>query len=181
MKTGKAIHKWIAAGLLVSLVAPFIGLGLWSSYQQQVTRNEVMSILQAGVSKNLLTLLVFNNKRETEQLTWKHSKEFSFRGEMYDVMEKELKGDYTYYWCWKDHKETKLNKEIKTRWRSLLGFGKDKKTSNDRKLAVFNPLFYQHQAGIAFTMDFREITTYEQPLDYYSYYFPPPVPPPQIG
>lgn len=181
MKTGKAIYKWIAAGMLIVLVAPFIGLGLWSSYQQQMTRNEVMSILQAGVSRNMLTLLVFNNKQETEHLTWKHSKEFSFHGEMYDVMEKESNGDSTYYWCWKDHEETKLNKDIKTRWRTLLGFGKDRKTSNDQKLTVFNPLFYQHQGSKSLVLDSCLFTIYEQKEQYYSFHFPPPVPPPQFG
>jgi hypothetical protein len=30
---------------------------------------------------------------------------------MYDIVEKEVKGDTTLYWCWLDNEETKLNRQ----------------------------------------------------------------------
>ena len=49
---------------------------------------------------------------DSGKLYWEHSKEFEFKGEMYDVICFEKKGDTTYYWCYWDKKETKLQRDL---------------------------------------------------------------------
>ncbi|GAA5032817.1 hypothetical protein GCM10011506_23060 [Marivirga lumbricoides] len=65
----------------------------------------------AGMDKNELVLLKFTSE-EAKVLKWEHAKEFEYQNEMYDVVEQQTIGDTTYYWCWWDHEETALNKQL---------------------------------------------------------------------
>lgn len=81
--------------------------------QKKQVRREVKKQLIEEVGKEQLVLLVFSEKDQLTQLKWEHSKEFEYKGQMYDVVDKKIKGDTTFYWCWWDHAETHLNKQLK--------------------------------------------------------------------
>lgn len=59
-----------------------------------------------------LALLKFSKEETETRLKWKHSREFEYNGSMYDIVETEVREDSIIYWCWWDHKETKLNKQL---------------------------------------------------------------------
>lgn len=65
-----------------------------------------------GLSSDQLVLIKLSQADSKTQLDWKHSKEFEYQGQMYDVVRSEVKNDCIYYWCWWDHKETSLNKTL---------------------------------------------------------------------
>ena len=54
----------------------------------------------------------FTQKEAANQLKWEHAKEFEYKGEMYDVVNKVITNDIIQYWCWWDHEETKLSKQL---------------------------------------------------------------------
>ncbi len=66
-----------------------------------------------GIDKDRLELISVG-REESSNLRWVHSKEFEFLGEMYDVVYKKTSKDSIHYWCWWDHQETTLNKELNT-------------------------------------------------------------------
>ena len=66
-----------------------------------------------GIDKDRLELISVG-REESSKLRWVHSKEFEFLGEMYDVVYKKTSKDSIHYWCWWDHQETTLNKELNT-------------------------------------------------------------------
>ncbi len=66
----------------------------------------------AKIDPSELVLLKFTKKESREQLRWEHAKEFEYKGEMYDIVNKTELGDSIFYWCWWDYEETKLNKKL---------------------------------------------------------------------
>ncbi|MDP2175773.1 MAG: hypothetical protein Q8K70_07685 [Bacteroidota bacterium] len=68
--------------------------------------------LIAQTDRQELVLLKFTESQKQSELNWKHAKEFEYQEQMYDIVETATKGDTTFYWCWWDHEETKLNKQL---------------------------------------------------------------------
>jgi hypothetical protein len=68
--------------------------------------------------KELLELLVFNKKDILKQkidFKWIHSREFRYKGEMYDVVKKEENNNKLFLYCINDKKEKRLEKEFEKR------------------------------------------------------------------
>lgn len=97
--------------LFLVLVGPLGVTYLWLNYQKKQVKREIKWSIIHGIDREELTVLKFGQE-EASQLKWKHSKEFEFKGDMYDIVDSEVHGDSIIYWCWWDHKETKLNKQL---------------------------------------------------------------------
>ena len=134
------------------------------------------------MSKDDLVEFRFSEEEERTQVEWEHAKEFEYRGEMYDVVSVEVKGDTSYYWCWKDHKETKLNEQLNQLVASALEHNPRGREDESRLLAFFDSLYFIAPA---------EQTTFEIQETRKRYFFvqivyqfvfrSPPVSPPEIA
>lgn len=95
----------------------------------------------AGLDRQELVRFVFSDEEISSELKWKHSREFEYKGEMYDIVYIEASADSTVFHCWWDHEETTLNQQLK----SLLAiaFNKDplKKDRQDRLSFFLKHLF----------------------------------------
>ncbi len=80
--------------------------------QRKQIRKSVKKKMLDGIPKEMLVMLKFTQAEKTSRLKWKHSREFEFEGEMYDIYDSENHGDTTYYWCYWDKEETQLNRQI---------------------------------------------------------------------
>lgn len=173
--------KLSSAVLLISLVLPIILAYTFFHYQKKQVRKEVKQQIITGIDKEELVLLKFTEEESQTKLKWEHSKEFEYNQEMYDIVEKEIKGDTIYYWCWWDNEETKLNKKLD----NLLAYalGKDpKQNENQERLANFYKSLYCEQSSVWHLYSIQTtqtIATYE--FNYLSISHTPPVPPPEIG
>ncbi len=98
--------------LLFCFVAPIVTVFGIIQYQKKQVKREVKWKMIAGMERDELVLLKFTEKEKNTQLRWEHSKEFEYKGEMYDIVETNIMGDTTYYWVWWDHEETQLNKQL---------------------------------------------------------------------
>ena len=68
--------------------------------------------IKAGVPEDQLAVITVNSQNENE-LHWKHSREFKYRGVMYDVVRKEQHNDHsTTYFCVNDAQETQLFEDL---------------------------------------------------------------------
>ena len=74
------------------------------------------------------------------KLDWEHSREFEYKGEMYDVIRAETKGDSIWYWCYWDRKETKLRKELNVLLVNLMGPGQQNKNEGRQLNDFFKSL-----------------------------------------
>jgi len=127
--------------LLVFLIFPFAGTYCWLHFKKQKIHKEIKWKLIARTDLNELVLIKIIAKTDNEQLNWKHSMEFEYKSEMYDIVSKEMHGDTTYYWCWWDHEETKLNRQLDDL--VILAFGNNPdKSHRSQQLIDFMKLLY---------------------------------------
>ncbi len=94
------------------LAVPYFGTYSWLKWQRRQVKRAVKWQMIAGIDKEKLVHLSFTSAEASSQLHWKHSREFEFKGEMYDIAGKAQVGDTLHYWCWWDHEETKLNRQL---------------------------------------------------------------------
>lgn len=123
----------------VILLLVIFSFNLGGSYailqiQKHQIRREIKREIRAGISENDLIKIEVTSENK-EKLIWKDSKEFSFKGKMYDVVRSEKIDENTkVYHCILDSQETKLiaqyNKELQKKH-------KNKKNSNSLKVFKF--------------------------------------------
>jgi len=116
---------------------------LWSYHQKKEVKHLVKWEIIQGIDKSELVLIHLSKAEANDKLEWEHSKEFEFEGEMYDVVEVEENVDSIKYWCWWDHEETKLNKELAELVNSLLGAQPEKKEKEQKLISFYHSLFVE--------------------------------------
>lgn len=94
------------------LIAPAVVTYSWLQQRKRAVKKEVKWKMIAGIDKSELVLLKFSKSDTQTKLRWKHSKEFEFNNQMYDIVDKVVSKDSIHYWCWWDFKETKLNRQL---------------------------------------------------------------------
>ena len=154
----------------------------WLSFQQYQTKKAVKHKLKSSLDKSLLVALRFTAKQAQSELEWEHSKEFEYRGEMYDVVETEINGDTTTYWCWWDDEETSLNKQLTALVSDILGNNPNRNKRQKEIIDFYSTLFHQATDSCFYT----SVTT-ETMIDHYPIYTAhksieqksPPTPPPR--
>ena len=80
-----------------------------------ILKHEIKSSLSEfnEKNKNPKDIVIFNiSPKVAAKLEWKDKHEFRYNGLMYDVIKREVNGDYITYYCYIDHKEMKLFKGL---------------------------------------------------------------------
>lgn len=160
------------------MVLPFAGTFLVHKIQKKQIKRTIKRKIIAGIDKSELVLLKFTEKEKQTQLRWEHSKEFEYRGQMYDITDFQAVGDTTYYWCWWDYEETNLNKQLNKKLSESL---EGNPLNQKRQLKLFsflNTLFWdQIQISIPENFFFLSKTEFIFSENHYStllYSQPPP-------
>lgn len=168
--------------LLLCMAAPFLGTFTWLKYQKIKVRKELKKQLIAGVDKNELVLLKFTLEESRTDLRWEHDKEFEYNNQMYDVVEKEIRNDTVYYWCWWDYEETGLNRKLQNLITDALGGDLERKKKQDHTLNFYKSLFFTQISNQNFLPPTKEIASNSfYSFSDISYFLSPPVPPPIQG
>jgi len=162
------------------MVAPFAASYMLLHYQKKQVKRAVKWRMIAEMDKDELVLLKLSKNEQLTQLHWKHAREFSYKGEMYDIVYTKNTSDSCYYWCWWDHEETKLNKQLKKLVTQTFGHHHKKKDGENRLLKFYNNLYFPTQIinqffGIKFIKEpiFNINTLHSIRMT------PPPNPPPE--
>lgn len=108
----KIATAWI---LILVLTLPLGLTGWYLNWQKHKIKKSVKKELIAQTDKDKLELLKFKKSELNLQVVWKHAKEFSYNGEMYDIVNSQTINDSIFYWCWVDNEETSLNIKL-TEW-----------------------------------------------------------------
>ncbi len=167
--------------MLFSFAAPVATTFVVLHAQKKQIKREVKWRMIAGIDRDELELIKLTREEAAEELEWEHSKEFEYRGEMYDIVETVVKGDSIFYWCWWDHEETRLNKQLG----ELLTFAYSEDSTNQRnkeRLSIFYKSVYFFDSLPIETTVFLNLK--QTPPGYnrlfQSHSFSPPVPPPEV-
>jgi hypothetical protein len=174
-------RKFAGISLLICLVVPVLALYVWTQHQKHEVRRAVKWRMAANLDKDEMVLLKFTDEDADSQLRWKHSKEFEFQGFMYDIVQQELHGDTTYYYCWLDKEETELNQRLDEL--AALAFSKDPKNKENREKlsSFFKSLFHKDSDVITAIHEDTAIMNSKYEESYFLYRKPPRVPPPRCS
>ena len=103
------MKKLVGILLFLCLLAPVVSTFSYLHYHKRSVRKHLKHDMMKTLDKDSFTLLKFSKEEAKNELNWEHSREFEFEGEMYDVVQTIEIGDSIHYYCWWDHKETRLN------------------------------------------------------------------------
>lgn len=106
---------------LLSLVLPTLAAFVFLEARKEILRERVQQSLRSETSEENLCVLTFSSSDIDGKLVWKDHKEFSYKGEMYDVVRTEKSGDKISYYCWHDVEETKLNSQLESLFYLAIG------------------------------------------------------------
>jgi len=135
----------------------------------------------SGIDRNELVQIKVLQDESGGLIRWEHPDEFEFEGQMYDVVYKQFKGDTSIYWCWWDHKETRLNRELDTLVAGILGNDTQRKEKNKNLVDFIKKLYCESFSY--YHIKTTEIRVIYQifPEKVFTICHRPPVPPPRIG
>jgi hypothetical protein len=175
------LKKLFGILLLICLVTPFFVTLSGIQLQKNKCRKAVKKQVMQGVSHEALTLLKFKKEDASKKLIWKHSSEFAYEGQMFDVVRTESHGEEVWYWCLWDHHETKLERELNKLVAHAAGRQGPNKENQKRLQHFVLTLFYAQKAGWELLSHYQnEVIQVERRLVFSSLDLPPPVPPPRI-
>ncbi|KAA3642594.1 MAG: hypothetical protein DWP98_13575 [Bacteroidetes bacterium] len=172
--------KFFGILLLICFIAPVTTAYFVLKIQKKQVRKEVKWKMISGLDDSELVLLKIAEK-DKKALKWKHSKEFELKGEMYDIVKSEERNDTTYYWCWWDYEETKLNKQLDGLLVNTLGNNPHHQKNQKNLLQFFKSLFFVEKVE---QDSFIEIEKTQYSICVLSFYktlkYSPPTPPPEF-
>ena len=175
-------RKVVSLLLLFCLVTPVAATFTFLQYQKMQVKHEVKWKMIAGIDKNELVLLKFTNEEIQTELRWEHSKEFEYKGQMYDIVETSIQEDTFYYWCWLDEEETKLNKQLKELVSNVLGNKPQRQDKKNQLAEFFKKLFHENQKPQTSTTIIKTSIKHFLYSEYFtSIYHKPPLPPPRYS
>lgn len=106
------MKNFISISLLLIIALATLFPFAYLKMERMAIKKSIKHKIIAGIDKEELVLLVFHKDEVDQQVKWKHSKEFQYKGEMYDIVEKEIIGNEIHYWVWWDKEETALNQKL---------------------------------------------------------------------
>ena len=104
-----AMRRMIPIFFVLLLSAPFLGTFSWLKMEKYFVRKSIKHQIIDGIDHDLLVHKSFAKKDTALLLNWKHEKEFSLNGEMYDIVQRTYTKDSVHYALWWDNEETQLN------------------------------------------------------------------------
>lgn len=173
------MKRFLTVFLLSSLIFPLTGSIIYFKFQSSKIKRAVKHQIIEGIDKSELVLLSFS-EQERVKLNWKHSKEFEYKNEMYDIVYTEYSNDTTHYWCWWDFKETELNKQLNKVVLHILGQNPGRKNEIDRVFLFYKTLFIsiENQLNPITLVSIIKIMIDDFSINSLSY--PPKIPPPKF-
>lgn len=174
-------QKLISIFLFLVLLMPAVCLYSWFQMEQSSIKRTVKWKIATGIDKSELVTIKLSKADAEKELKWKHAKEFQFKGEMYDIVERKAEGDTLTFYCWWDFEETKLNKKVWALTHRIFNQSQEKQEKEQQLLKVFKSLYCQEHA----LMNFKE-TAYQSIKTFFYHavlvdrYTKPNTPPPKL-
>lgn len=171
----------ISISLLICLIVPFAGTVSWLHFHKRSIRKQIKHEIIAGIEKEELVQLTFTIEETRAQLKWKHSKEFEYNLQMYDIVEADTTKNIITYWCWWDHQETKLNKQLNKLLAQFLGNDMKNKETKNRFASFYQTLFHNKSIcweAMVFEKDNTQNSSYL--FNNSSFHIEPFTPPPNL-
>lgn len=131
--------------MLFVLSIQLSGYHLYYAYNRWNLKATMKARLQHGSARSRLRAFRVLPASERDRAKWLKEHEFSYHGEMYDVVERKESGDQIILYCINDREESALNMQYEKMTKNDFGKKPDGKNIKLLKLAAS---LYVHQAAI---------------------------------
>jgi len=168
-------------GLFLLLTLPFAATYTWLQLEKIHIRETVKQQLVAGMDESELIRLEFTPDEAKTRLRWHHEKEFELDGQLYDVVNQSHQNQRIVFWCFADHAETNLDKQMDMLLDSLLNGDQQRRDKKARLLDFNKKLFFENRLAIlpinriqnlGYCLANLQVPTF--------FYTKPPAPPPRL-
>lgn len=174
------LKKLLSISLLLIIAIATLFPFAYLKMERKAIKKAIKHKIIAGIEKEELVLLVFDKDKVDQQVKWKHSKEFQYKGEMYDIVEKEIIGNEIRYWVWWDKEETALNQKLANLVQQNFAQNPYQNNKNQVITHFFKTLYLSEKSIIQLTILKNEINHFTPYKSFISYWQQSPTtPPPQ--
>lgn len=142
----RLMRKATGIFLFLALATPFLALYVRTHVELRQVRKAVKHMMIENVDRSELVLLSFSHEEIKTTLRWKHAKEFEFNHHMYDIIESKSTTDSVHYWCWWDHEETHLHKQLDQLMANLLLHDPAQQSKQNTLTDFFKSLYCSSQS-----------------------------------
>ena len=165
--------------LLGCFIIPVVATYLWLRHERRCVKREVKQEVFSKIDLRDCAQFEFTYEQELN-LEWEHSAEFFLDGQKYDViLKKKTHRGTTIYYCWKDVKESEIERKITTLVNNALGGNPVKDKQHKSVTHLVKDLPEEHPAFMLEAIPnvyFRKGGFYRQQLKFQ--YLPVTEPPP---
>lgn len=174
------LKSFVSIILLLCLLAPFTAAYIAMQYHLKKNSSEVIAKLKTNQRNPELILLKFTNREAKAKLKWHKNDEFEFNKDMYDIAKQEINQDSSFFWCYKDNKETKIRKDFKQIANNALNGDVPKKNGTKISIDFFKliSLSYYNYIFTLYPMTNKAIEY--KSFSHFIVKSSPPKPPPKI-
>lgn len=135
-----------------------------------------------GLPEEELVFFKFSTEDLSKQIHWHNDNEFKYAGEMYDVVQRQIKNDSVSLWCWHDHKETRLEKQIELLVSKALGANTQSKEQKSNLNNFLKSLYFSNKDSWETILPMPNQMVFLEPFYWDARcLLAPPTPPPQNG
>jgi hypothetical protein len=168
--------------LSACLLLPVSEIYFFFHLKEKQIKREVNAFIHNNIEEDDLIVLRFSEEETRTKLSWKHSCEFIFAGQMYDIIEQGRDGNTFWYKCYRDHKETRLNLEKKNLMARALGQDPFRKNQTENIKDYFKIVFGHNVNSWKPILPDYSSFHYSLFIIHYSLSLPsPPSPPPKCS
>jgi len=174
------MQKLLGILLLFCLATPLIGTYAGLRFEKYRARRTAKKHILAGLPDSALVFFQFSKNDGETLLRWEHEQEFEYQGQMYDVVKKSEQGDSVQLWCWRDHAETKLNRQLRQLVAQYQANDPCRHNKEQRLAIFFLTLFYQDAPALRIFCAHPKLSTLPSAVVHLpsTDVAPPPFPPP---
>lgn len=131
----------IATILLALLTLPFGGTYLFLEMEKAKAKRHAALVIAGEENPVEMVHLAFTEAQMKADLRWEHDREFEYRGQMYDIISSEVKGDTTYFYAYWDKLESIINHKLNELITLHLGGEADEKDESQLVVSLLKALY----------------------------------------
>ena len=175
---GSIVKRTAAILFLLSLFAPLFLASFYINIKIKSLKKDVRERIESGMEESDLSLMTFSVEDAANNIEWEDEKEFKYEGIMYDIVKSDTVGNLVMFWCYEDHRESDLNRQLEEL--SEIGMNKDPvQKENHKRISNFlKCLYFDYQSPTPLIIFETDIDRCNLNAVFESRFITPPDPPP---
>jgi hypothetical protein len=173
-----ALAALVLSCSLLSVVGEYVAVKV----VQWDIRQDVAAAIRAGISEDQLVFIKIETQNPPAGFVWLEDGEFRYQNSVYDVVRREIHGNFTYFYCLYDDRETEFYAKIEQRVADEMTQNPARKKQRNQLLEKIPKFYFVGSFFFSiFDIKFGESPTVS-PVPHIAQFEPkPPSPPPDAA